>query len=94
VAGHPRDWEDFDLDDGNESELATHGISGTEALQVLDSDPEWVPNKKSRAGTWLAVGYTYGGRALTLPVTYNESLKKVRPITGWDCTTGERTKYL
>ena len=94
MCGHPRDAETIDFDDGNESELAGHGITALEVFQLVTNDPTWVPNKKGRAGLWLAVGHTDGGRALTVPVAYEEILREVRPITGWDSTAGEQTRYL
>lgn len=94
MSAHPRYAEVVELDEGNESELAAHGISAAEALQLLLNEPIWAPNKKGRAGMWLAVGYTNGGRALTVPVAYDEVRRVIRPITGWDATAGERTRYL
>ncbi len=91
---HPRNAEEFEIDDGNESELAAHGITATEAVQVLLNDPEWVRNKKGRAGVWKAVGRTNGGRVLSIPVVYDDSRRVVRPVTGWDATPGEKTRYL
>jgi len=79
VSGHPRDAETVDFDDGNESELAAHQITASEVVQLLENLPVWAPNKKGRAGVWLAIGYTDGGRVLTVPVTYDESRLQVRP---------------
>lgn len=94
MAGHPRHALLVDFDEGNESELTAHGISAAEALQVLTNDPTWAPNKKGRAGVWLAVGRTDGGRALSIPVAYDEGRALLRPITGWDSTVGEKARYL
>jgi len=94
VSAHPRSAELIEFDDGNESELASHRISAAEVTQLLLNKPMWAPNTKGRAGLWLAVGYTNGGRALTVPVAYDELRLTVRPITGWDSTSGERTRYL
>ncbi len=94
MSGHPSQAEAIDFDDGNESELAAHRIAAVEAWEVLSGDPTWARNKKGRAGVWLAVGYTSGGRALTLPVAYDSGTATVRPITGWDSTAGERRRYL
>jgi len=94
VCSHPRDAEAIDFDDGNETELAGHGITALEVWELVTNDPAWVPNKKGRAGMWLAVGRTAGGRALTVPVAYDEILRVVRPITGWNSTTGEQARYL
>ena len=94
MSAHPRSAELIEFDDGNESELAGHRISSAEVTQLLLNEPIWAPNAKGRAGLWLAVGYTSGGRALTVPVAYDEVRLAVRPITGWDTTSGERTRYL
>lgn len=90
----PYSSEDVEFDDGNESELAAHGIASSEVLQVINNDPVWAPNKKGRSGMWLCVGRTNGGRALSIPVKYDEIRMVIRPITGWDCSPGERTRYL
>lgn len=95
MAGHhPRDATSVDFDEGNESELAAHHITASEAVEVFMNEPTWAKNKKGRAGVYLAVGFTDGGRALTIPVSYDEGQSMVRPITGWDSTPGEKAKYL
>jgi hypothetical protein len=95
VAGHhPRDATLVDLDEGNEAELAAHGITVVEVFEVLMNEPTWAQNRKGRAGLYIAVGFTHGGRALTIPVAYDEGKTMVRPVTGWDSTSGEKAKYL
>jgi uncharacterized DUF497 family protein len=94
VSSDPSEAEVVELDEDNESEMARHGITAAEAVQVLNNGPIWVPNKRRRAAVWLAIGFTDGGRALTLPVVYDEDRRSVRPVTGWDSTKGEQTKYL
>lgn len=94
MSSHPSQAEEIDFDEGNESELAAHNITAVEAWEVLAGDPTWVRNKKGRAGVWLAVGFTSGGRALTLPVAYDSGSATARPITGWDSTPGEHRRYL
>jgi len=91
---HPRDAECIEWDDANESELAAHAIGTRDVEDVLSDEPVWVRNKKGRSGAYLAVGYNRGGRALTIVVTTDELRRVVRPITGWDSTEGERTRYL
>ena len=86
--------ESFDWDDGNDLELASHGISQEEVESVFEEGPVWAPNKKDRAGDWLMIGRTAGGRALTIPLRLDETRLAPRPITGWDSTAGERTRYL
>jgi len=80
VPGHPRHATDIEFDEANESELARHRITVQEAFEVVVNDPTWASNKKGRAGLWLAVGRTDGGRALTIPVAYDESRLVLRPI--------------
>jgi len=91
-----RPWyaEAIEWDDGNESELARHEVSAEEVVQLLANDPVWVPNKRRRAGDWKVVGYTDGGRALTVVLHWDERRVVLRPITGWDCSSEETTKYL
>lgn len=93
MAGHPRDHEFIEFDEGNESELAAHGIVPLEVMQMMRNGVRWAPNKKGRAGLWLAVGVTDGGRLLSVPCHYDDALRRLRPITGWDTTAGERTTY-
>lgn len=94
MSAHPRNAKFIEFDDGNESELAAHRINAVEVTQLLLNEPTWAPNTKGRAGLWLAVGCTNGGRALTVPVAYDEVRRAIRPITGWDSTSGERIRYL
>lgn len=94
MAIHPRDAEVVDFDEGNSPKLARHGISEMEALQMLANGPMLAPNRADQAGKWKAVGYTNGGRAITLILTMDESRLALRPITGWDTTDGEKSKYL
>lgn len=93
---HPRDAEGFEWDEGNSSELRQphHPIEEWEAEQVFWNGPVWAPNKNEGSGDWKMIGYTDGGRALTLIVTTNPETRMLRVITGWACTKGERTRYL
>ncbi len=90
---HPVEADAWDWDDGNESELARHGIGTTEVEDVFLSDPRWVPNKRHRAGDWKMLGRTRGGRRLTIVVRYDPARRLLRPITGWDTTVAERSRY-
>lgn len=90
---HPGGFLDVEFDEGNESELAAHGITALEAWQVLANEPTWARNKKGRAANWLAVGRTDGGRRLSLPVVYDPVRRRIRPVTGWDSNQGELARY-
>ncbi len=84
----------IDWDSGNEEELHDHRINLRDVDDVFSGRPRWVPNKRGRSGDFLMIGYNRSMRALTIAVAYDEIRRALRPITGWDCTDGERTKYL
>jgi uncharacterized DUF497 family protein len=91
---HPRYAHAWDWDEGNEAELARHGIAVPEVYQVWANGPEWVPNKRRGSGDHKMIGYTDGGRALSIVVKYHPDRRLNRAITGWDTTLGERKRYL
>jgi hypothetical protein len=90
---HPREAEDLDFDDVNEGHLARRGIVATDVVQVWLNQPVYVPNKKGLTATWLMLGDTAGGRSLTVAVLTQETLLRLRPITGWNSTAGELTRW-
>lgn len=92
-------WDDEEEEHGNTSHLAETrpnrpGIAWWEAEEVFANGGVFVPNKKEGTGDWKLVGLTNANRRLTLIVTYYEDRKVLRVITGWDCTVGERRRYL
>lgn len=91
--GHPAHAECWHWDEGNESELARHHITAAEVEEVFADDPTWVPNRRRRSGDWKMIGDTSGGRLLTIVVRHDNDARLLRPITGWDATEGERTRY-
>ncbi len=92
---HPMDAEDFEWDEANESELAQphHPVFPWEVEQVFQNRPVWAKNRKGRSGDYLMVGSTRGGRKLTVVVQPKPDSRKLRPITGWDSTKAELSKY-
>jgi len=90
---HPDGAEAIEWDDGNETELRGHSISPRDVEDVFMDRPIWVPNKRERSGDWLMLGRNRGGRRLTVVVKWDEVRRVLRPITGWDTSQGERTKY-
>ena len=90
----PWQVECFQWDHGNEEELAAHQIHAWEVEDLFYSDPVWVPNRSNRSAAWKMVGRTSSGRALTVVATLVESRSALRPVTGWDTTQGERSKYM
>jgi hypothetical protein len=89
---HPDDADDLEFDEVNEAHLARHEITPLEVFQVWVNDPIYLPNKKGLSATWLMLGDTAGGRALTIAILCVEVTRRLRPITGWDSTSGELTR--
>ena len=90
---HPAHAEDLEVDEVNEAHLAQHGISATEVTQVWLNKPIYVPNQKGLTATWLMLGDTSGGRSLTVAIVTLQVVRRLRPITGWNSTTGELTRW-
>jgi hypothetical protein len=90
---HPRDAEGLEWDGDNEEEFWPHGIRPWEVEQVFLNRPVWAPNKKGRAGDYLMIGETDGGRRLTIPVKPNAATRELRPITGWESSQADLSKY-
>jgi IS5 family transposase len=90
---HPATAESWEWDEGNEGELAQHRIMPTEVYQVYENGPKWAPNVRRHAGDWKMMGRTKGGRRLTIVVRFYGDRAVLRPITGWDTTSGERARY-
>jgi uncharacterized DUF497 family protein len=87
---HPSQASEFVWDNGNESELARHGIRPEEVEEVFDNHPTWAINKRERSGQWLMIGQTHGGRFLTVAIATTNDPWFIRPVTGWDSTPPER----
>jgi hypothetical protein len=60
---------------------------------VFVDEPIFVPNKKGLTAAWLMLGNTAGGRALTIAVHCLDMQRRLRPITGWNSTAGELTRW-
>lgn len=90
---HPSQASGIQWDDGNERELARHGILLLDVLQVFANDPAWARNKNNRSGQFKMIGRNDGGRRLTIVVLMAPDSNLARPITGWSSTPGEITRY-
>ena len=89
----PWDAEGFEWDEENEGELWDHKIRPCEVEQVFWNRPVWVRNKKEGSGDYKMIGRTNGGRRLTIVVETKEVTRMLRPITGWESTRGELSRY-
>jgi uncharacterized DUF497 family protein len=89
----PWDAEAWEWDEGNEMELHRHGLTPRDVYEVYTNGPVWVSNVRHHAGDWKMLGRTDGGRRLTIVVRLYSDRSVLRPVTGWDSTTGERSRY-
>lgn len=88
----PEDAEAWEWDEGNESELARHGVTPQEVEQAWENTGAYVRNTK-REDSWKIMGTTDGGRALSIIVVVDSIRRTMRPVTGWDMTTADKTRY-
>lgn len=72
---------EFDFEFEKE-ELAQHGITLDEVIEVIWNGFEVRRNKRIHGGYQL-IGYTDGGRKLKL-IAYEKRIGLIRVITGWD----------
>ena len=91
---HPARAIGFKWDEECEEHLSRHRITADEAEQVFLNGPVWAPNKKARRGIWKMVGWTDGGRALTIIVNMHDDENVLGVITGYDATASDVTRYL
>lgn len=87
------DIVELELDDGNEAEMAKHGVSAREMLQLLDGKLVVTRNKKGKAGDYLMIGETHGGRIITAPIAATAVDGRWRPVTARDSTKPEKARY-
>ena len=89
----PWEAEGLEWDDINIGKLWDRQIRETEVEEVFWNHPVWGRNKAGRTGDRLMVGITDGGRRLTIPVQMNPINKQLRPVTGWESSTAELSRY-
>jgi len=76
---------------GAEDELAAHGVTADEALEVSWHDPYFVHDKVE--GRHLMIGQTDAGRLLTIVIEPTATFGIVDVVTGWPSSKGERTVW-
>ena len=78
-------WQKFHPDafmyEFDEEELAAHGITVDEAIEVLWNKFDVRRNKKRHRGYQL-IGHTDAGRPVNL-IVYEKSKGLIRVVTGW-----------
>jgi uncharacterized DUF497 family protein len=73
---------EFDWDENNEQHLAKHGISRSDAEDVLSGNHILLEYQtEGNEQRWIAVGATRAGRIITIVFALRG--EAMRPITGW-----------
>ena len=84
---------EFDWDDQNESHLANHGISRTDAEDVLSGNHVLLEYQmEGNEQRWIAVGASRTGRILEIVFAIRG--EAIRPITGWAADKETAALYL
>lgn len=84
---------DFDWDEHNERHLAKHGITRSEAEDVLSGNHillEYQTEGDERR--WVAVGSTRTGRIIQ--IVFAVRGEAMRPITGWEADKATSDLYV
>ena len=77
---HISEWE---WDDGNLTELATHGVDVETVLEVWTEAPRYRKNTRGRPG-YRMIGPDWGGEIWTIPTRPVRGRPGVwRAVTGW-----------
>lgn len=74
------------LDEHNLAEMARHGVSESEVLQVMWNRHLTARNPRGEPGGILMVGETNGGRVLTIPLAPTDDPSTWRPATAFDAS--------
>ena len=77
-----KESHEFDWDEDNERHLAQHGISRSDAEDVLSGNHILLEYKmEGNEQRWIALGATRAGRILS--IVFAVRGEAMRPITGW-----------
>lgn len=84
---------EFDWDNQNEGHLAKHGISRSDAEDILTGNHILLEYQmEGNEQRWVAVGATRTGRILN--IVFAVRGEAIRPITGWIADTETAALYL
>jgi uncharacterized DUF497 family protein len=81
------------LDEHNLAEIARHGVSAAEVVQVIANRHITGPNRRGAPGSILLIGETDGGRLMTVPLTPTEDPTTWRPATAFEASRHQRTLF-
>ena len=81
------------LDEHNLAEIARHGVSGAEVLQVIWNCHLTARNPRGEPEGILLIGETDGGRVLTIPLAPTDDPSTWRPATAFDASRDQRSLF-
>lgn len=81
------------VDEHNLAEMARHGVSAAEVVQVIGNRHITAPNRRGEPGSILLIGETDGGRLLTIPLIPADDPTTWRPATAFDASRHQRTVF-
>jgi uncharacterized DUF497 family protein len=84
--------DELEFDEYNEAEMARHGVTVREVMQVHTVGFRLLRNAKAHRARYLMVGKTYGGRWLTIPIAPTDKPGTWRPATAFPSRLEDRSK--
>ena len=88
-----KDVYEFDWDEHNEAHLEQHGISRSDAEDILTGDHILLEYQmEGNEQRWIAVGAARTGRILS--IVFAVRGEAIRPITGWSADKETAALYL
>lgn len=81
------------LDEHNLAEIARHGVSAAEVVQVTANRHITAPNRRGEPGSILLIGETDGGRLLTIPLAQTNDPTTWRTATAFDASHHQRALF-
>lgn len=81
------------LDEHNLAEMARHGVSAAEVVQVIANRHVTAPNRRGEERSILLIGENDGGRVLTIPLAPTDDPTTWRPATAFDSSRHQRTVF-
>jgi uncharacterized DUF497 family protein len=81
--------EDFVFDEQNESEIADHGITPEELIEVLEGPHRTKRNRRQRRASHMVIGRNSQGQCLAIPIELTHDPRIWRPVTAWLCKPHE-----
>lgn len=80
---------EFSFDEENEAEMAAHGISPKQLVQVLDGLYQVRKNRRGRRAAHMVIGRDHQGQCIAIPIVPTYDRRVWRPVTAWYCKPHE-----